>query len=122
MGYFEERRPSWNFRPEDNTGGQDIIYKADGEDDSECRFHERMKGRRFCEPSDGFAQANIVYPFIDRHLKISEWTRQDDGSFVFTINGKNAVITFEDGQALALRWDGVQIYVDSLYALEGFLL
>ena len=102
--------------------GPEQIYKADGADDAECRFHERMKGRRYSEPEDGFAQMNIVYPFIDRNLKTSQWTRQDDGSFVFNINGKNSVISFEDGEILALRWDGVQIYVDSLYSLEKFLL
>ena len=102
--------------------GPKQIYKADGADDDECRFHERMKGRRYSEPEDGFAQMNIVYPFIDRNLKTSQWTRQDDGSFVFNINGKNSVISFEDGEILALRWDGVQIYVDSLYSLEKFLL
>lgn len=122
MGYFEDRRPSWGVEQENEINGQAQIYKADGADDAECRFYERMKDRRFSEPADGFAQVNIVYPFIDRNLKTSQWTRQDDGSFVFNINGKNSFISFEDGEVLALRWDGAQICVDSLYSLEKFLL
>ena len=122
MGYFESRRPSWGSSWEEETNGEDEIYKADGKDDPECRFSERMKNRRFAEPRAGFAEMNIVYPFIDRNLKTSQWTRQDDGSFVFSIDGKNAVISFEDGEILASRWDGVQLYVDSMYSLEEFLL
>ena len=123
MGYFEDRRPYRNSSYDDfEMYGIQEIYKADGRDDSDCHFHERMKGRRFAQPEAGFAEMNIVYPFIDRNLKSADWTRQDDGSFVLNINGKNAYITFEDGEVLASRWDGTTIYADSMYTLQKFLL
>lgn len=122
MGYFESRRPSWGSSWEDEENAQNEIYKADGMDDAECRFHERMEGRRYTEPEAGFAETNMIYPFIDRNLKTDQWTRQDDGSFVFNINGKNAYITIEDGQVIAGRWDGMTICADSLYSLENFLI
>ena len=122
MGYFEDRRPRWGAYGDEEFSGGGEIFKADGRDDCECHFYERMENRRYAEPEAGFYEMNIIYPFIDRHLKTKDWTRQDDGSFVFNINGKNALISPEDGEILAVRWDGVQVYISSLYSLEEFLL
>lgn len=80
----------------------------------------RYRGRPASDPA--FAEANIIYPFIDRHIKTGNWTRQADGSFLIVINGKNAVISMEDGEVLVSRWDGQSIYADSLWSLESFLL
>ena len=126
MGCFESRRPysgsSYNEYDESGMYGYDEIYKADGKDDPDCRFKERMKGKRFGEPQSSFAEANIIYPFIDRNLSTKDWTRQDDGSFVLVVNGKNNIVSSEDGELTATRWDGVQMYVDSLRSLEEFLI
>ena len=126
MGYFESKRPysggSYNEYNESGMYGHGEIYKADGADDPDCHFKERMEGKRFSEPQSSFSEMNIIYPFIDRNLSTKDWTRQDDGSFVLVIDGKNNMVSSEDGELVATRWDGVQMYVDSLWSLERFLI
>lgn len=79
---------------------------AEGEGGYEeiLRRRRELLGENIGGPS--FAEINIIYPFIDRHMKTGSWTRQADSSFLLVIGGKNNVLTVEDGELLVSRWDG----------------
>lgn len=90
--------------------------------DSEGAYYDRIKDRLPNPENSSYCEMSVVYPFIDRHLKTSEWTRQADNSFLFVINGKNNIVNIEDGEVIATRWDGAQMYIGSYMDLERFLL